>query len=75
MVIAIDYFTKWVEAEPLASITEADIQSFVWINVLCRYGTPQVIVADNGGQFTFKDFQEFCDKYGIDLRSFSVEYP
>ena len=29
LVVGIDYFTKWVEAEPLATITEKNIRSFV----------------------------------------------
>ena len=29
LLVAIDYFTKWVEAEALATITEARIQNFV----------------------------------------------
>uniref|UniRef100_A0A2N9GS26 Uncharacterized protein n=1 Tax=Fagus sylvatica TaxID=28930 RepID=A0A2N9GS26_FAGSY len=36
LVVAIDYFTKWVEAEPLATITERNIQNFVWKTVICR---------------------------------------
>ena len=35
LIIAIDYLTKWVEAEPLAIITEAKIQHFVWKNLVC----------------------------------------
>ena len=35
LVVAIDYFTKWVEAKPLAVITEAKIQHFVWKNLVC----------------------------------------
>ncbi|GMP56662.1 hypothetical protein CsSME_00021069 [Camellia sinensis var. sinensis] len=27
---ATDYFTKWVEAEALASIKEKDVKKFVW---------------------------------------------
>ena len=30
LVVAMDYFTKWVEAEPLATIIEKNIQNFVW---------------------------------------------
>uniref|UniRef100_A0A2N9H7Q3 Uncharacterized protein n=1 Tax=Fagus sylvatica TaxID=28930 RepID=A0A2N9H7Q3_FAGSY len=30
LVVAIDYFTKWVEAEPLATISEKNVKSFVW---------------------------------------------
>jgi len=48
LLIAIDYFTKWVEAEALATITEARIQNFVWINIICRFRIPQTIILDNG---------------------------
>ena len=48
LVVGIDYFTKWVEVEALATITEMNIQSFVWRNIICRYGIPRVLVSDNG---------------------------
>ena len=51
LVVGIDYFTKWVEAEPLATITEKSIRTFVWRNIICRYGIPRVLVSDNGKQF------------------------
>ena len=35
LVVTIDYFTKWVEAEPLVLIMEAKIQHFVWKNLVC----------------------------------------
>ena len=50
-IVAIDYFTKWVEAEPLASITERKTTDFVWRNLICRYGIPNAIVSDNRKQF------------------------
>jgi hypothetical protein len=51
VVVAIDYFTKWVEAEPLATIIERNIQNFVWKVVICRFDIPRVLVSDNGKQF------------------------
>ena len=48
LLVAVDYFTKWVETEPVANITEAQIESFVWKSIICRYGLPQVIITDNG---------------------------
>ena len=48
LVVAIDYFTKWVEIGPLAVITEARIQHFVWRNLVCRFGIPRIIISDNG---------------------------
>ena len=47
LLVAIDYFTKWVEVEALSTITEAKIQSFVWKNIICKFGIPWTIVSDN----------------------------
>ncbi|KAL0445281.1 UNVERIFIED_CONTAM: hypothetical protein Slati_2250800 [Sesamum latifolium] len=41
LLIAIDYFTKWVEAEPLARITEGEVMKFIWKNIVCRFGVPR----------------------------------
>ena len=48
LLVAIDYFTKWVEAEALATITKVRIQNFVWKNIICRFGISLTIILDNG---------------------------
>ena len=48
LVVGIDYFTKWVEAEPLAKITQQNVKNFVWKSIVCRFGVPRVLVSDNG---------------------------
>ena len=35
LVVGIDYFNKWVEAKPLATITEKNVRSFVWKSIIC----------------------------------------
>ena len=47
LLVVIDYFTKWVEAEALATITESRIQSFVWKNIVCRFGILLTIISNN----------------------------
>ena len=47
LIVGIDYFTKWVEAEALATITKKNVRSFVWKNIVCKYGIPKVLVSDN----------------------------
>ncbi|XP_022156791.1 uncharacterized protein LOC111023625 [Momordica charantia] len=64
-VVAVDYFTKWAEAEALSTITEARVTNFIWTNVLCRFGIPNAIVTDNGRQFDNAKFKDFCRKLGI----------
>ncbi|XP_071728884.1 uncharacterized protein [Rutidosis leptorrhynchoides] len=51
LVVAIDYFTKWVEAKPLKTISGKQIHNFVWENIVCRFGISNEIVSDNGTQF------------------------
>uniref|UniRef100_A0A2N9EWL9 Integrase catalytic domain-containing protein n=1 Tax=Fagus sylvatica TaxID=28930 RepID=A0A2N9EWL9_FAGSY len=65
LVVGIDYFTKWVEAEPLPTITENNVGGFVWKMIICRFGTPRVFVSDNGRQFDNSPFREFCEELGI----------
>ena len=60
LVVGIDYFTKWVEPEALATIMEKNIRSFVWRNIICRYGIPRMLVSDNGKQFDNSAFRDFC---------------
>ena len=54
-----------MEAEPLATITEKSIRTFVWRNIICRYGISRVLVFDNGKQFDNNTFRDFCLKLGI----------
>ena len=51
LIIAVDYFTKWVEVEPITMITEAKITNFVWKNIICKFRVPLVIISDIGKQF------------------------
>ncbi|XP_048623762.1 uncharacterized protein LOC125592565 [Brassica napus] len=48
ILVLTDYFTKWVEAEAYANITDKEVQNFVWKNIICRHGLPYEIITDNG---------------------------
>ncbi|XP_061343270.1 uncharacterized protein LOC133289364 [Gastrolobium bilobum] len=75
LVVAVDYFTKWVEAEPVATITSARIQRFFERNIICRFGIPAEVVTDNGTQFASKGFQNLMKNFHIRHRFASVEHP
>ena len=40
LLVSMDYFTKWVEAEPLANIRDVDVKRFVWKNIVTQFGIP-----------------------------------
>ena len=46
--IGTNYFTKWVEAEPLSNIRDLDANKFVWKNIVTQFGIPQTLISDNG---------------------------
>nr|XP_043614026.1 uncharacterized protein LOC122585974 [Erigeron canadensis] len=75
LVIVVDYFTKWVEAKPLATISGKQIEKFVWEQVVTRFEIPQVIVSDNGKQFSQGIFPQFCKNLEIQQSFTSVAHP
>jgi len=75
LVVAIDYSTKWIEAEPLAKITAKNVLRFFKRNILARFGVPALVVSDNGTQFTDQRFQDHLRNIGIKQSFTSVEHP
>ena len=51
LIVAIDYFTKWIEAKSVATITGQQVRKFIWENIVYRFRLPGVIISDNGKQF------------------------
>ncbi|XP_052192778.1 uncharacterized protein LOC127801573 [Diospyros lotus] len=75
LIAAIDYFTKWVEAEPVATITGRRVKQFLWKSIVCRFGIPRVLITDNGTQFEDRSVQEWCRELGIKQHFTSVAHP
>ena len=65
LLVATDYFTKWVEAKPLVHITADDVRKFLWEDIICRFGIPHTIVTDNGKQFVAEQIEALCRSFGI----------
>ena len=64
-IVAIDYFTKWIEAVPLARTTATEVKKFLWKNIICRFGLPQQIVTDRGPQFNTPIIRSWLEDMGI----------
>ena len=72
--MAIDYFTKWVTAETYTTVNQSDTINFVWKHLICQFGVPRELVAENGSQFQNNKLKELCDTYHIKLNFASVSY-
>ncbi|XP_016199824.1 uncharacterized protein LOC107640836 [Arachis ipaensis] len=75
LIVTVDYYTKWIEAELLATISSSNCKKFMWRQVITWFGIPEVIISDNGTQFTDKNFVEFLAGLGIKQKFSSVEHP
>ncbi|GKA05825.1 reverse transcriptase domain-containing protein [Tanacetum coccineum] len=65
LIVAMDYFMKWIEAKSVVTITGSQVKKFVWDNIVCRFGLPREIVSDNGKQFRDNPFKDWCEKLNI----------
>ena len=73
--VGTDYFTKWVEAEPLANIRNVDAKRFVWKNIVTRFGIPRTLISNNGFQFDSKAFRRYCYDLDISYIYSTLTYP
>jgi transposase InsO family protein len=74
LLVAVDKFSKWIEVVP---VTNQEATTVVWFfeSIVYRYGVPNIIITDNGTNFTSGEFQEFAKKLSIKIKYASVAHP
>ena len=70
----IDKFTKWSEVEPVHTIPAKSVVKFIK-GIVCRFGVPNIIMSDNGTQFTSDQFRFYCGSLGAQICYASVAHP
>ena len=73
ILVATDYFTKWVEAIPLKTVMSREMIEFVKEHIIYQFGT-QTITTDQGSMFISEEFGEFAASMGIKLLNSSPYY-
>ena len=74
LLVAVDKFTKWIEAVPITSSTASTAVNFIQ-SIIFHFGVPHNIITDNGTNFTAEEFQTFCKDIGIKINYASVAHP
>ncbi|XP_070015364.1 uncharacterized protein [Nicotiana sylvestris] len=65
ILVAIDYFTKWVEAVTLKAVTKKAVVDFVHSNIIYRFGIPTTIITDNAANLNSHLMREICEQFKI----------
>ncbi|RDX63345.1 Retrovirus-related Pol polyprotein, partial [Mucuna pruriens] len=65
ILVAIDYFTKWVEAASYSTVTRSVVTKFIKKDIICRYWLPAHIMIDNDTNLNNKMMTELCEQFRI----------
>lgn len=65
ILVAIDYFTKWVEAASFAYVTKNVVALFINHYLICQYGIPERIITDNGTNLNNTMITEISTEFKI----------
>ena len=74
ILVAIDYFTKWVEATSYARLTVAREAKFIISHIIYRYGVPHELISYRGAHFR-GEVDTLVQEYGIQHHRSSVYRP
>ncbi|XP_004295616.1 PREDICTED: uncharacterized protein LOC101299459 [Fragaria vesca subsp. vesca] len=67
IIVATDFFTKWVEAEPLKVASANSVRNFIFRNIISRFGISECIVTDRRAAFMADLVVKYLNDYGIKL--------
>jgi hypothetical protein len=74
LLVAVDKFTKWIEARPLAKIGSKQLVNFIQ-DIIFHFGVPNSIITDNDTQFAEEKFLDFYDNNNIRVDWAAVAHP
>ncbi|XP_050135655.1 uncharacterized protein LOC126611393 [Malus sylvestris] len=75
IIVATNYFTKWVKTSAMKTITSTAVKKFIETKILHRYKVPETIVTDRMPSFISKEVEEFASKFKIKMIQSSLYYP
>ena len=75
ILLAMDYLSKWVESIPTITCDAKVVLCFIMSNIFSRFGTPRVVISDEGSHFCNKLFASLLAKYGVKHRVTLAYHP
>ncbi len=60
-----DYFSRWSEAKLLKAANADKVATFLYEEIICRFGTPRILQSDRGTHFINKVIQRLTKRFKI----------
>jgi len=70
-----DYFTKWIEVEAVASIMAAEVCKFIWKNIITHFDIPRTMIFYNGRRFDTIKVTDYLNDLECQARFTAVAHP
>lgn len=65
IIVAMDYLTKWPEAKAVSEATADATAQFIYEQIICQHGCPQIILSDRGTHFNNNVVKRLMEKFKI----------
>ena len=75
ILVITDYLTKWPEAKALKEATAEKVVEYLYEEIICRHGCPEIIMTDRGSHFDNKLMEELSSKFNIKHKKSSPYHP
>src|SRR6266508_1970568 len=63
IVVAMDYFSRWPEARSLKAANAGTVATFIYEEIICRFGVPRVIQSDRGTHFVNEVIRKLTKRF------------
>ncbi|GKV42187.1 hypothetical protein SLEP1_g49624 [Rubroshorea leprosula] len=74
IIVATDYFTKWVKAKPMKKVDQSDVIKFIKEDIIHKFGLPETITTDQGTVFVSHQVEAFAKEMGFRLLNSTPHY-
>ncbi|XP_026429190.1 uncharacterized protein K02A2.6-like [Papaver somniferum] len=75
LIVVTDYFTKWEEVKAVQHIRDKDVFTFIFENIICRFGIPAQLVSDDGKKFEGEYIEMLLNAFKIQSGKSTLLYP
>lgn len=75
IIIAVEYLTKWAEAQPIETCMKEVATKFIYENIITRFGCPLTIISNQGTHFVNDTINILMQEFLINYRKTSPYHP